>query len=105
MAGKKTVLTVLYPNTPGSRFDWDYYLNTHTPKAKAIFGGGFTIGRGMTGLGGGQPAYTCICRIEVPSLEAFNAAMAKHGAEIQADIANYTDVVPVIQLDESVEAA
>lgn len=26
-------VTVLYPNTPGSSFNWAYYLNTHIPLA------------------------------------------------------------------------
>ena len=31
-------LNFLYPNTPGSRFDVDYYLGTHMPMAKRLFG-------------------------------------------------------------------
>ena len=31
-------LTVLYPNLKGSHFDWDYYINVHTPLAKKCFG-------------------------------------------------------------------
>ena len=101
MAGQtKKCVTVLYPNTPGARFDWDYYLNTHTPKAKALFGGAFTITKGVASLDGTPPAYICVCLIAIESLEKFSAIMAQHGATIQADMANYTDVTPVIQIDD-----
>lgn len=99
MQNKKCV-TVLYPNTPGSRFDWDYYLNTHTPKVKVVFGDGFTITKGVASLDGKPPAHLCTCVIAIESLEKFSSLMAQHGAAIQADIANYTDVTPIIQIDE-----
>jgi uncharacterized protein (TIGR02118 family) len=34
------------------------------------------------------------------SMDAFGAAMAAHGAEIMADVANYTDSQPVMQISE-----
>jgi uncharacterized protein (TIGR02118 family) len=34
------------------------------------------------------------------SIEVFGAVMAAHGAEIVADIANYTDSQPVMQISE-----
>jgi len=33
-------------------------------------------------------------------MDKFGAAMAEHGAEIMADIANYTDSQPVMQISE-----
>jgi uncharacterized protein (TIGR02118 family) len=96
----KRCVTVLYPNTPGARFDWNYYLSTHTPKAKAAFGGAFTITRGLASLDGMAPTYLCICTIAIESLERFSSIMAQHGAAIQSDIPNYTDVTPIIQIDE-----
>jgi hypothetical protein len=32
-------VTILYPSTPGSRFDFDYYLGTHMPLSIARLGG------------------------------------------------------------------
>ncbi|HVR81045.1 MAG TPA: hypothetical protein VHF02_02995 [Luteimonas sp.] len=31
-------LNILYPNTPGSRFDLDYYLGTHMPMSPRLLG-------------------------------------------------------------------
>ena len=31
-------VTVLYPNMPGSRFDLEYYLNTHMPMSGRLLG-------------------------------------------------------------------
>jgi hypothetical protein len=43
MAGEKAMaitITVLYPNTPGSRFDLDYFVNTHIPLVETHWGAG-----------------------------------------------------------------
>jgi uncharacterized protein (TIGR02118 family) len=42
------------------------------------------------------------CAFICDSAEGFEAAMQEHGAEIRGDLANYTDIVPVIQFSEVV---
>jgi hypothetical protein len=44
-------VTILYPNTPGSRFDHDYYLKVHMPMSIARLGAAMqsiTVERGST---------------------------------------------------------
>jgi uncharacterized protein (TIGR02118 family) len=43
-----------------------------------------------------------MCHIYSESLEAFQAAIGPHAEQIAADIANYTDVMPIRQVSEVV---
>lgn len=43
-----------------------------------------------------------MCHIFCESAEAFGAGFGPHAEEILADIANYTDLAPVMQISEVV---
>ena len=64
------------------------------------------IGR-LNGLAGGEPGsapeFMAACHVYSPTLEMFQEALAPHRAEIRADVANYTDIVPIVQFSEIVE--
>ena len=99
-------VSVMYPNTPGARFDHAYYKDTHMPLLKARMGDAclrYTIDKG---LGGGAPGtaatYVAMCHVFCDSVESFEAGFMPHSKEILADIANYTDLAPVIQISEVV---
>jgi len=95
---------ILYPNAPGVRFDMAYYCEKHMPMVQARLGAacqGFTVDAGLGGGAPGQPApYVAIGALLCTSLEAFQAAMGAHAAEIMGDIPNYTDAKPVLQISE-----
>ena len=97
-------LNILYTNTPGSRFDLDYYLGTHMPMSKRLLGDackGIAIERGIAGTEpGSPPTYIVSCHMLFESIEAFLAVWTQHGATLGGDIQNYTDVQPVIQFSE-----
>jgi uncharacterized protein (TIGR02118 family) len=99
-------VSVMYPNKPGARFDHTYYRDKHMPLVKERLGEGckfYTVDKGLAGGAPGAPAtYVGMCHIFSDSVEAFQAGMAKHGKEIMGDIANYTDIAPVIQVSEVV---
>jgi uncharacterized protein (TIGR02118 family) len=99
-------VSVMYPNTPGARFDHAYYRDKHMPLVKARMGGNcnhYTVDRG---LGGGAPGsaatYVAMCHIFCESVEAFQAGFGPHAPEILADIPKYTDLAPLIQISEVV---
>jgi uncharacterized protein (TIGR02118 family) len=99
-------VSVMYPNTPGNRFDHAYYRDKHMPLVKARMGAAcksYTVDKG---LGGGAPdtapTYVGMCHIFCESVEAFQAGFGPHAKEIMADIPNYTDQKPVIQISEVV---
>jgi uncharacterized protein (TIGR02118 family) len=63
----------------------------------------YTIDKGLSGAEPGAPAtYVGMCHIFCDSVEAFQAGFGPHAKEILADIANYTDQKPVLQISEVV---
>jgi len=99
-------ISILYPNKPGSRFDFPYYLDRHMPRSIELLSAhpgfqGVTVERGV---GGGAPgsvaAYVAMCHFTFESIDAFMAAFMPHAPELQGDIQNYADVPPVIQISE-----
>jgi uncharacterized protein (TIGR02118 family) len=56
------------------------------------------------GIGGGAPgappAYAAMGHLYFDSVQAFETAFAPHAQAIMADIPNYTDIQPVIQVSE-----
>ncbi len=99
-------VSVMYPNTPGARFDHDYYRDTHMPLVKAKMGDSchhYTIDKGLAGGAPGSPAvYVGMCHIYSESLAAFQAGFGPNAAAILGDIPNYTDLQPVMQISEVV---
>lgn len=95
---------IIYPKTETSRFDIDYYVNRHMPMTIKLLGSalkGFSVEAGVAGaLPGVAPANAVVCRLLFDSIDAFLAAFGPYAATVQGDIANYTDVTPVIQFNE-----
>jgi uncharacterized protein (TIGR02118 family) len=99
-------VSVMYPHKPGARFDHDYYRDKHMPLVKAKMGDAckfYTVDKGLAGgTPGSPPTYVGMCHIYSESIEAFQKGFGPHTKEILADIPNYTDVTPVIQVSEVV---
>ena len=99
-------VSMLYPNREGSKFELDYYINTHMPMSieRLSTHPGFKGVSVVRGVGGGspgsEPAYVAMCHYLFASLEDFLAAFNPHAAFLQADMLNYTDVQPIIQISE-----
>jgi uncharacterized protein (TIGR02118 family) len=102
-----TTISVFYPREAGASFDYDYYVDTHLPLVVAGWGGaGLTDARafrGVPGPDGAAPAYLLLALLTFTSAEAFNAALGgPRTAEIMADVANFTGIQPVIQVNEAI---
>ena len=100
-------VSVIYPNSPGARFDHDYYRDQHLPLLKRLMGEhclSYSIDKGLAGGGKpGTPApYIAMCHIHCESLQAFQAGFGPHAKAILGDLPNYTDLVPVMQISEVV---
>lgn len=99
-------ITILYPNTHGSRFDVSYYVETHMPMSIRLLGAhpgfkGASVERGLGGaVPGSPPAYIAMCNFLFNSIEDFLAAFMPHASMLQSDMPNYTDIAPVIQFNE-----
>ena len=98
-------ITVLYPNTPGSRFDVDYFVKTHIPLVEEHWGAkGLTRVKLLKGAGTPDPQtpppYQVITVLGFESAQAFRAAAKESGAVVLGDVANFTDVTPIVQINE-----
>jgi uncharacterized protein (TIGR02118 family) len=99
-------VTVFYPNSPDRKFDHDYYVKTHMPlcldRLKNHGVVRFEVDRGLGGQDPQSPApFVCMGRLYFTTLEGFQEGMRTHGAEIRADIANYTDITPNLQVSQN----
>lgn len=99
-------VSVMYPYAAGQRFDHEYYSDKHMPLVKSKMGPYckyYTVDKGIAGGAPGAPAtYVAMCHIFCDLVEAFQAGFGPHAADILADIKNYTDAAPVIQISEVV---
>jgi uncharacterized protein (TIGR02118 family) len=97
-------VSVLYPHAPGKRFDQVYYEQKHRPLVMERLAGSITryeILQGLSGLApGSEPMFACTGNLYFNSVGDFQQAMAAHGAELQADIPNFTDIMPQFQINE-----
>jgi uncharacterized protein (TIGR02118 family) len=100
-------VSVMYPNTPGARFNHDYYRDKHMPLVKTTLGDSckrYTIDKGLAGgAPGTPPTYVAKCDVFLDSMEALQASFGPSAQQkIMADIPNYTDLHPVIEISEVV---
>ena len=97
-------LTALWPKTNDSHFDMDYYLSKHVPMTKSRFQGSgipveAEVDEGLGGFPPGEPApYAAIGYLLFENMEDLQKGLAAHAAEILADVPNFTNVQPQIQI-------
>jgi uncharacterized protein (TIGR02118 family) len=109
LAVKKGMIkvTVLYPGGEGKTFDMLYYTQKHFPLLKSLFGNALkatAIDKGVAGGNPGAPApFLAIGYLYFDTVADFQKGMATNGGKILADIPNYTNTQPVIQISEVVE--
>ncbi len=89
-------LSVFYPSSEGSIFDHDYYREKHVPLCLRSWGlAKADIDKGVDG------PYVAAVHFEFDSVEAIQAAMAAEATgDVLADVANYTNIAPVLQTSE-----
>ena len=97
-------IAVLYPDSPGAKFDMAYYTSKHMPMVKSCCGAACKSIAAERGVGGGEPGSKppnlAIGYLTFDSLESFQKSFGPHAPEIMADVANYTNIKPVIQISE-----
>jgi len=103
----KVKVTILYPNSTGKTFDMDYYANKHMPMVADLLGDslkGLDIDKGMSGRTPEDPLpYLAIGYLYFNQLSDYQNSFAPHAEKIVADIPNYTNIQPIIQISEVIE--
>ncbi len=90
-------VSVTYPSAEGSTFDHDYYQATHVPLCLSSWptAKSASIEKGING-----PS-TAAVHFTFDSMEDFQASMGSpETAAVMADVANYTNITPVMQISE-----
>jgi uncharacterized protein (TIGR02118 family) len=98
------VVSVMYPAADNARFDMKYYLEKHVPLVGERWS---TMGlreakvlKGVSAPEGGAATYSVVALLTFESADALQKALAQHGKEIVGDIANFTNVTPIIQVND-----
>jgi uncharacterized protein (TIGR02118 family) len=90
-------VSVLYPKSDGATFDIDYYCKRHMPMVRDKLGlplQGIAVEQGVDG------PYIAAGHLFFESVDAFKAAFDPHAQAIMADMPNYTNTKPAVQVAE-----
>ena len=97
-------VSALYPNSTDARFDMEYYTQKHMPLVLDRCGGDVALGGIDRALPGGafglEPPYCAIGHLLFESPEIMERSFGPHIREILADVPNFTNVQPVVQISE-----
>ncbi|HEY6130344.1 MAG TPA: EthD family reductase [Candidatus Acidoferrum sp.] len=97
-------VSVFYPNGPQARFDMDYYRQRHIPLVQRLCGAelkSVAVEGGVAGATpGSAPSFLAMGHLLFDSVEAFQGSFGPHNREIVADVPNYTNIQPVIQISQ-----
>ena len=105
---------IIYPNNPGTFFDFDHYFNVHLPLALSAIKPyadvqRIEVDRGQGGMQGEKDLpYHCVCSVyfeEAAGLAGFRELFAtpEDGQPVADDIPNYTNTTPEFQFSETVQ--
>lgn len=99
-------VSVMYPNGPETKFDIDYYKNSHLPMIAKALGEALKGMEFNVGLGGRVPGelapYVAIAHLTFDSVAAFQSSFGPHAEKFAADVPNYTNVEGELQISEIV---
>jgi uncharacterized protein (TIGR02118 family) len=97
-------VSVFYPAGDSVSFDMNYYITKHLPFVGGLLGKylkGATVEKGLAGGATGSPAtYVAMGNMYFDSVEEFQKAFGPNAPKIMADLPNFTNSKPVIQISE-----
>ena len=97
-------VAIFYPNGEDKTFDMDYYANKHMPMAADLFGDSLKAMSIDKGLANGTPdmplQYVAIGYFYFDNMDSFKNAMGPNSDKLRADVPNYTNIRPVLQISE-----
>ncbi len=104
---KKMVnISSIYPIKDDYRFDFDYYINKHMPMSIELLSKskGFVKVSVERGIDIENPkinsSYVAMCHYYFETLDDFMEVFGPNAEKLQGDIKNYTNIEPIIQINE-----
>lgn len=95
-------VSVMYANTEGSTFDYDYFMSKHMKIVEEHWGAQIESSTAIRGLSGGPktpPGFHLVVTMYFKDQDAMKAALA-NSKEVMADVPNYTNVRPAMLIGE-----
>lgn len=99
-------ISTIYQIEDNYKFDFDYYLNMHIPMSIELLSKskGFirvSVERGINiKTQKINSSYVAMCHYYFESLEDFMNVFGPNAEKLQGDIKNYTNITPLIQINE-----
>jgi uncharacterized protein (TIGR02118 family) len=97
-------VAILYPNGDDKTFDMDYYEKKHMPMVAGILGKNlkfYEIDKGLSGrTPTDKPPFLAIGYFYINDVAEYNQSIAQNRETVINDFKNYTNVQPVVQINE-----
>jgi uncharacterized protein (TIGR02118 family) len=95
----------MYPNTPNTEFDFEYYTKQHIPMAKKLWANKLlnvqvVKNARLSESHNKKSDYLVIATFEVTNMEDLHNLIKNHSEQLSNDFPNYTNVKPIIQISE-----
>ena len=95
---------IFYPNGEGKTFDMKYYSEKHMPMAATLFGDSlkaWSIDKGLASTKPDEPVpYLAIGYFYFDTMSACQNALGANSDKLRADVPNYTNIRPFVQISE-----
>lgn len=100
-------ISIFFPSADGASFDYDYLERVHLPLVLSRWGKSglenIDLFRGVSDAAGSAPAFLAFGILHFATLDHLRAAMTGgHAGEIASDIAKFTNVRPVLQINRKI---
>lgn len=93
-------VSVLYPNEPGKRFDFDYYINKHMVLVRKRLARYGLVRTEVDKVADATSPFLAAGHVYFKSLEDFRKGFSAHVDELMRDVPNFTDIAPSNQISE-----
>jgi uncharacterized protein (TIGR02118 family) len=97
-------VAIFYPNGEDKTFDMDYYANNHMPMAASLFGDSLkamSIDKGIANSKPDMPVqFLAIGYFYFDTMSSYESSMGPNSEKLRADVPNYTNIQPMIQISE-----
>ena len=97
-------VAILYPNGEEKTFDMDYYEKTHMPMVAGFLGKNLKFYEIDKGISGRTPTdkvpFLAVGYFYIHDIAEYNKAIAQNRDAVVNDFKNYTNIQPVVQINE-----
>jgi len=97
-------VAILYPNGEDKTFDMDYYEKKHMPMVAGFLGKNLKFYEIDKGIAGRTPndkvPFVAIGYFYIKDVAEYNKAIAQNRDAVINDFKNYTNIQPVVQINE-----